>query len=202
MGLLSQLGLQTFGLRPLKILDSPFRREPLDLQPLSLLRPPQGLLDLPPFGLLSRPLQRLRCHPDPHLRLLPPPSLPLQGLFCHLLPGPRLSLDYPPPLCLGLERPPKLHRRCRPPQFASLGRDIVAVAGIPLHPDPTDKTTLLPTAIQCPNMRGHNSVCHISNILCLRPLPFPYSRISGTVLIIPAPFTTVCLHYPVYLPCL
>ena len=40
----------------------------------------------------------------------------LQGLFRRLLPGPRLSIDYPPPLCLGLQRPPKL--RLDPPLFS------------------------------------------------------------------------------------
>ena len=58
------------------------------------------------------------CHPSPafirassthlcsyplsRLRFLPPPSLPLQGLFRHFLPGPHISLDYPPPIYLPL----------------------------------------------------------------------------------------------------
>ena len=95
-----------FGLHPLEGLDPPFRLKPLDLQPLSLLCPPCVILYTPLFGLLDRPFQRLRCHLDPRLCLLPPPSLPLQDLFRHLIRSPHLSLDYPPPLRLGLQRPP------------------------------------------------------------------------------------------------
>ena len=55
----------------------------------------------------------------------------------------------------------------------------------------TDTKRFLPPSIPCTNMHGHNYVCHISNILCLRSLTLSNSRISGTVLIIPAPFTEV-----------
>ena len=103
----TQLVLQMFGLHPPEGIDPPFLCKPLDLQPLPLLFSPHGLLDLPPFGLLGRPLQSLHNRPNLRLRLLPPPSLPLQGLSHHLLPSTFLSLDYPPPLRLGLQRPPK-----------------------------------------------------------------------------------------------
>ena len=94
-----------FGLNPLKDLDLTFRHKSLDLQSLSLLCPPQGLIDFSLFGLLGRPLHSLHQNPKPRLRLLPSPIISLQDL---LLPSPRPSLDYTPLLRLGLQHPSKL----------------------------------------------------------------------------------------------